>query len=316
MKQEAFEREREPRWTEFVDILSALDANEPTSSDFARAYRIVCMDLALARDRGFSTSLVDRLNDLAIRGHQRLYGVPSSRRAPVELLVRDFPAAVRARWRTVLVAALLFYGCGGVLFALEMRDPDLIYYVLDAGDVANYEAMYDPARDRARTTQDDFAMFAYYVSNNIGIGLRAFAYGAFAGVGSMLLIAFNGVTMGVVAAHMTNIGNGEPFFSFVIGHASFELTAILLAGVAGLELGWSLIAPGSRSRLAALRANAKAVTPILYGMIVMLLIAAVVEAFWSSAASIPTSVKYAVGAGLWAFVAAWLGLGGRSHARG
>ena len=316
MKQEAFEREREPRWREFEAVLDALDAGEPSKTDFARAYRIVCMDLALARDRGFSAKLVDRLNELALRGHQRLYGKRPARTNFLEVLARDFPIAARQRWRALLLAALLLYGSGAILFALQMRHPDLIYYVLESAQVGNYESMYDPARDRERSTQSDVEMFAFYVSNNIGVAFRTFAYGAFAGVGSLFLLTYNGVLLGVVAAHMTNVGYAEPFFSFVIGHSSFEMTAILLAGVCGLQLGWALVAPGNRSRLAALRVNAAAVTPILYGMTVMLLIAAVIEGFWSSAASIPPNVKYGVGAGSWAIVAAWLGFGGRSRARG
>ena len=87
----------------------------------------------------------------------------------------------------------------------------------------------------------------------MGVAFRTFAWGLFCGVGSLFLVLFNGIVLGLLAAHLTLAGFAGTFFPFVIGHGSFELTAIVLAGVAGVKLGGSLLAPGLRSRAAALR---------------------------------------------------------------
>ena len=281
MKQQAFVRTREERWLDFEARLEALESGHKAGPGFPEQYRLVCQDLALARDRGFAASLVDRLNGLALRGHQHLYGT------------------------------------GLLVFFLDLGQPSLVYHLLSADQVAEFEAMYDPAAPHygaPRDTSGDLTAFAFYVSNNIGIALRTFAWGLFAGVGSLFLVVFNGVYAGIVAAHITLEGFGGTFFPFVIGHGSFELTAIVLSGVAGMKLGWTLVAPGRMRRPVALRRAAHEAVPLLYGVIAMLLVAAVLEAFWSSSVGVPAGWKLGVGAGLWLVVGAWLGLGGRRRA--
>jgi len=317
VRQAAFEEQRALRWREFEAMLAALEAGDTPGGDFPACYRRLCMDLALARSRGFGASLVERLNQLALRGHQRLYGGRSGRLHVVQFFASRFPAAVRDQSRALGAAALLFYGTVVLVFALDLGNPDLIYHVMSPGQVASFEQMYDPAAEHygaPRGTVGDFAAFAFYVGNNVGVALRTFAWGVFAGVGSLFLLVFNGVVLGLVAAHLTLAGHGAPFFSFVIAHSSFELTAILLGGVTGLRLGWSLVVPGALSRLAALRRTAREAVPVLYGVVVMLLMAAVVEAFWSANRSVPVELKFAVGGVSWLFVLAWLGLGGRARA--
>jgi uncharacterized membrane protein SpoIIM required for sporulation len=317
VRQQSFEALREARWTRFAAELDALDKGGRGGGDFPAAYRLVCQDLALARDRGFSTSLVDRLNALTLRGHQHLYGARVGRAQPVRYLAERFPAAVRRDGHLFALLSLLFYGSALLFFALVLRDPPLIHALLSADQVAEFEAMYDP--DAAhygapRSTVGDFAAFSFYVSNNVGIALRTVAWGLFAGLGSLFMVLFNGFFLGAIAAHVTHVGFSETFYPFVIGHGSFELTAIVLAGVAGVRIGWPLIAPGRWTRAVALRRAAGEALPLLYGLVVMLLIAAVIEAFWSSARSVPAPVKLGVGAALWLLVGAWLALGGRRRA--
>ena len=104
----------------------------------------------------------------------------------------------------------------------------------------------------------------------------------FAGVGSLFYLAYNGVLIGAIAGYLTERGYGSTFYSFVVTHAAFELTAIVLSGAAGLRIGHSLLAPGRSSRMQSLVAAARDSIVIVYGVAVMLLIAAAVEAFWSS----------------------------------
>ena len=92
--------------------------------------------------------------------------------------------------------------------------------------------------------------------------------------------------MGYVAAH----GAGDNILTFVVGHGSLELGAIVLAGGAGLPLGWSIVAPGDRTRVASLQAAARSVVFVVFGAAVMLFMAAAVEGFWS-ASTLPSVVK-------------------------
>ncbi|OWY84423.1 stage II sporulation protein M, partial [Raoultella ornithinolytica] len=162
-----------------------------------------------------------------------------------------------------------------------------------------------------RDSGTDWMMFGHYILNNISIALRTFASGLLAGLGTLLVLLFNGVTIGAVAGHLQHIGHGGPFWRFVAGHGAFELTAIVIAGGAGLQLGMKLLAPGRRSRLDALVDGGRIGARLCLGVAFMLLVAAFIEAFWSSIAEVPAWTKFGVAGVLWAGVLLWLWRGGR-----
>jgi uncharacterized membrane protein SpoIIM required for sporulation len=110
---------------------------------------------------------------------------------------------------------------------------------------------------------------------------------------------------------LTDKGLATTFYSFVVTHGAFELTAIVLSGAAGLRIGHALLAPGRLKRLQSLAAAARESAVIIYGMAAMLLMAAAIEAFWSSATWIPLPMKDGVAATCWVAVLAYLTLQGR-----
>ena len=157
-------------------------------------------------------------------------------------------------------------------------------------------------------------MFGYYIRNNIGVSFQCFAGGLFAGLGSLFFLAYNGAFAGALAGYLTERGMSATFFSFVATHSAFELTAIVLSGAAGLRIGHALLAPGRlrdgprwcgrpRTRPSCCTASSR-----------MLVVAAVVEAFWSSARWLPPAVKYAVAAICWTAVILYLTRQGRDAA--
>src|SRR3546814_20897465 len=116
---------------------------------------------------------------------------------------------------------------------------------------------------------------------------------------------------GTVAAHLQGIGHGGPFWRFVVGHAAPELSAIVVAGTAGLRLGLGLVAPGRRRRIDALVEGGRIGGMLCIGVFAMLLFAAFAEAFWSLIGPVPGPVSLAAGGALWALVLGWLAIAGR-----
>ena len=155
-------------------------------------------------------------------------------------------------------------------------------------------------------------MFGFYVYNNTGIGFRTFAGGILAGLGTLFFLVFNGLVIGSIAGYLTELGYGETFWGFVIGHGAFELLAIVISGMAGLLLGKAIIAPGNRRRIEALRQNAGEAVILISGAAGMFFIAALLEAFWSPLA-IPAAIKFAVGALLWLLASLYLFYTGRNR---
>ena len=197
-------------------------------------------------------------------------------------------------------------------------DEDAIYSVLDGPEVRHIERMYDPEAGkigREREADTDVFMFGFYIKNNISVAFRCFAGGMVIGIGTLLVLFFNGMFMGGIAGHLTRLDYVDTFYPFVVGHGSFELTAIVFSGAAGLRLGYAILNPGQLSRLDSLRKAGSDVVPMLYGIVLMLIIAAFLEAFWSSSTSLSIEVKYGVGAILWAMVLLY-SFSGRRHESG
>jgi uncharacterized membrane protein SpoIIM required for sporulation len=139
-------------------------------------------------------------------------------------------------------------------------------------------------------------MFGFYIYNNISIAFWTFASGSIIGAGSLFFLAFNGICMGAAEGHIINVGFKETFYSFVSGHSSLELTAIIFSAAAGLLLGYRLFITKGLSRGASVREAGKTALPIMGGSAIMLVLAAAVEAFWSSRHEIPPMIHYAAGA--------------------
>jgi uncharacterized membrane protein SpoIIM required for sporulation len=157
-------------------------------------------------------------------------------------------------------------------------------------------------------------MFGFYIRNNIGIAFQCFAGGLFAGLGSVLFLAYNGAFSGAIAGYLTARGMAPTFYSFIATHSAFELTAIVLAGAAGLRIGHALLAPRRLTRRQALVQATRDSAVILYGVVAMLLVAAGIEAFWSSAHWLVPAIKYGGAALCWMAVLAYFALQGRRAA--
>jgi len=323
MRQEEFEDRYSESWKKFeiqVNLAEALKQNkqngEHSLAAFADNYRQLCYCLALARERHYSPMLIHRLEALAFRGHQTFY----QKRLGIfnnifQFILHGFPQAVRRQANYVWAASALFYLPGLIVFLLMLIFPDLIYTIVDPGMVTSMESMYDPAAERfgtERASESDFLMFGHYIQNNISIAFRTFAGGILLTIGSQFFLLFNGLLFGAIAGHIYNIGYSETFFSFVIGHGAFELTGIVISGAAGLQIGWSLLSPGVFSRKQALVNASKSAIQLVYGAIFLLLIAAFVEAFWSSTHMVTANTKYWVGAAFWLMVLTYLTLLGRN----
>jgi uncharacterized membrane protein SpoIIM required for sporulation len=322
VRQSRFEADQAATWAEYRRLLEALEAPPHKRSAtlplqrFPSLFRLLCGHYALARSRGYSPGLVSELHDLVRRGHAQLY---RHRQDWLErslwFLTAGFPRTLRRHVWAFWLSAAVFFGPMLLMGLTSYQDSEIIYSLLDPSTVAGMETMYDPAnrkpgRSAERQADTDFAMFGYYVMNNVGIAFRTFAGGILFGLGSLFFLAFNGLVIGAVGGHLTQLGFGATFWPFVSGHGPLELTAIAIAGAAGLLLAAALLAPGRRRRLDALRERAGEAVKLVTGAMIMLVLAAVNEGFWSASPT-PAAAKYLVGAGWCLLVTLYFGLAGR-----
>ncbi len=282
------------------------------ATEFAARYRELVQHVALARDRHYSGDLVAQLEVLAMAGHQILYRNHDSETTTWhQFIAYGLPMLVRARWRSVLAATLLFYlPCLAAGLAVYFF-PDFVYQLMDAQSVSSLHAMYSPDVQRVGRpggAKDDFQMFSFYIMNNVSIDFKCFASGLLFGVGTIFVLVFNGLHIGAAAGYLTGAGLGETFWSFVSGHSALELTGIVLSGAAGLEMGYALVAPGGYSRVDALRRSMRYAVGLIVGAALLTALAAIVEGFWSANTVVSSQFKYTVGILFWGALISYLAL--------
>jgi uncharacterized membrane protein SpoIIM required for sporulation len=323
-----FEQMYQTEWAELEGLLNQVlgrkksDDGAPQSeisgARLAALYRRACEHLALARARSYPTYIVDRLERMTADAHQVIYHRREFGLARVRHVIEvEFPSAVRRHRGYVAVAAATFVLPTVLIALLVYARPELILSVVDSETAASFEEMYSPAADsigRTRTATTDWIMFGFYIHHNVSVAFQCFAGGLFAGLGSLFFLAYNGAFAGALAGYLTERGLSTTFYSFVATHSAFELTAIVLAGAAGLRIGHALLAPGRLTRLQSLVVATRESAVLLYGVTAMLFVAAAIEAFWSSATWLPPAAKYAVAATCWTAVLGYFTFQGRRHA--
>jgi uncharacterized membrane protein SpoIIM required for sporulation len=286
-----------------------------TISQLASLYRAVSADLMRARALGLGLDVVSHLNSLSSRAHNLLYGAkPLQFGALVDFLLQDFPRAVRRSFWPCFIASIIFYGPFALGLVATLQNRDFALLVLPPETLEQMAQAYAEGFDKGRDEATDSAMAGFYVYNNVGIAFRCFATGILFGAGSVFFLFSNGLSIGCVLGHVIASGSGANILTFVTGHGAFELTAIVIAGGAGLKMGYAMVATGGRTRIGSLRAQAPELATLIAGAAVMLLVAAGIEAFWSPS-SAPREAKWAVSVLLWLFVFVYLFFGGRDFGK-
>jgi uncharacterized membrane protein SpoIIM required for sporulation len=325
MNRQTFVGKRQEAWRRFEILLDQFERTSRATkvakqaAEFSRLFREVCYDLSLVRSRDWGRGLESYLNDLVSRGHNLFYRAPPGRWSQfLRFLGSGFPRLFRRNFGYVAVSALLFYLPLAVAWAVVQHDPTLARRVIPPQQLEMFDQMYSESGPMGDSSNDplgnDFGgarsiMFGFYVNHNVGIALQTFGSGILLGVGTVYTLLMNGISLGTISGYMISQGHSDRFLSFVVSHGSFELTAIVVAGAAGLMLGDALLHPGRRTRLEALHLRGIEATQMAGGAAAMLVVAAVIEAFWSPA-DIPATLKYSVGGLFWLMVMIYLATAG------
>ncbi|MGI9189338.1 MAG: stage II sporulation protein M [Longimicrobiaceae bacterium] len=297
----ALVRGQRRRWSEYRALLALAGRRglrrlpEAEVTRFAALYRETAADLARARTYGASDDLTYSLERWVGAGHNLLYR-PAERswRLLGAWLAIGFPRLVRRLWRPIALAAVFLYLPAVLAFAAVRAEPLRARSLLPAEMIARAETA--PERGRAGGGYVDVpevfmpVMASGIVANNVQVTFVAFAGGILAGIGTALILLLNGVHLGAAAALFANHGAALQLWTFVLPHGTIELTAICIAGGAGLWLGSALLAPGRRSRRDILVERGRDAVALIGGTTVLLLVAGSIEGFISPS-PLPGSVK-------------------------
>ncbi len=275
-------------------------------------YQRTATHLSMVQSSAPDPALVGRLSSLLATSRAAVTGASGASWGDVSRFVtRSFPAAVyRARWWWIGVAVLSL-GIATVIAAWIASNPDVV-------------AAIATPEDLARLVDQDFAnyyssnpagSFAFQVwTNNAWVAALALVGGALLCLPGILILWQNTLNIGVVAGLMAYAGKLDLFLGLITPHGLLELTAVFVAGGAGIRLGWQIISPGPRPRSVALAEEGRSTLTIALGLIVVLLVSGVVEAFVTPS-PLPTWARIAIGALVWVAFLAYVVRFGRAAER-
>jgi uncharacterized membrane protein SpoIIM required for sporulation len=316
-----FVKARKEDWNRFERLLvrydrkSSATMSQERAEEFSRLFRLVANDLAVVRAQNWSGQLSEYLNGLVARAHNAFYTAPPGRFSDlVHFLLVGYPRVFRRHIGYFAAASGLFFVPFVVTLLLVLHDPTVATRILPREQLIMMENMYneDPDAENREFDEQRAMMAGFYVQHNVGIALKAFGVGILFAVPTISVLLYNGIVLGASIGYTLASGptQAKAISTFVIGHGAFELTAIAVAGGAGLMLGDAILHRGRRSLAESLATKGIDAVKIASGAAAMLVIAALIEAFWSPS-PVPSAVKYVVGAGLWVVVVLYLALAGR-----
>jgi uncharacterized membrane protein SpoIIM required for sporulation len=266
-------------------------------------YRQIASDLSTVREDPASRQISAYLNQLLGRAHNLIYmGRKTNAAGIVQFFRSTYPRLFRENLVYPLTAFLIFLGAAIAGMALCFSDPGFERYFLGAG-------MIDTIEQHHMWTQSVVSIkplaSSFILTNNISVALATFASGLVAGVGTVYMLFFNGLLIGVIGTACWQGGMSAQLWSFVAPHGVLELPAIFIAGGAGLLLARGLLFPGTLPRRDSLmEAGGRAVRLVL-GVIPMLVIAGFIEGYLSPS-NFPVPLKFVLGAALGTALALYL----------
>ncbi len=258
-------------------------------------YRQSAADLAVIRTDPSAANLANSLNQLLARAHNTIYtGQRVSGLAIVRLYAKTYPGVLRRNLRLCAIATAIFAVSAVAGALLTFRDPQFELSVLGPHMVETIERhqMWTHSIVGIKPLASSAIM-----TNNLSVAFTTFAAGITGGLGTIYMMVFNGLLIGVIGTACWLAGMSKDLWSFVAPHGVLEIPAILIAGGAGLRLAEGLLFPGYLPRKAALEKAGGEAVRLLLGVVPMLILAGVIEGFFSPSA-VSVVLKFAFAAAL------------------
>jgi uncharacterized membrane protein SpoIIM required for sporulation len=315
--------ERPKRWEELTELLNRADQGGLKAlsvsevKQVCRLYRQVSIDLSQARTAEEDPDLVRYLNHLAARAHGRIYAPRRLDLRPAfAFLATGFPRLVRKRAWPILTAVGIMAATTLASFLAVVRNPELAYSLFDERIVQYENLRLEKHEGEYRgnftfSASESPLVSVAIIGNNVKVAILSFAWGSLGCLPGVLLVVMNGRMLGTISGIVFNHGFLRAFYSLILTHGVFELTAICVSTGAGFVLGWSVIAPGPLPRRDALRKAAPDAFGLLGGAAAMLVVAGLIEGHVTP--HFPAAVRWSVAFISAVFLVVYFGWAGRGE---
>lgn len=276
-------------WQQLENYINRFDKSEikRTSSseieEFLNLFRTTSHHLSYVRTHYPNSKLEKYLNTLVGNAHHHLY---TAKKNPwydfKKFLLFVFPSKFHQYHLFVFSSFLVFLFGLLLSFFLVLNDSSYSIFFLPQNIIDTIDYSFQPK-------EWDYALMSSIIMiNNITVSLKAFVYGIFLGIGTLYILFVNGGILGALTALVYLNGDLLKYASLILPHGILELTAIFIAGAAGLLLGKSILVPGKYRRLDHIIRNAKEGVSLILGSSAFLMIAAIIEGFFTPLPIAPT----------------------------
>tara|TARA_R110000787_G_scaffold16622_25_gene50777 strand:+ start:20525 stop:21544 length:1020 start_codon:yes stop_codon:yes gene_type:complete len=328
LKSTVFRQEREHLWQELDKLVTRIEKKglrKLSAEDTLKLpvlYRQTLSSLSVARATSLDAAVLDYLETLSTRAYLAIYGVNTGFTASLwHLIWRSLPAAIRQGALHILIAGIIFTFGALVSYLLVAGNPDWFYSFISTEMAGGRSPTTSDAELRAVIYDDtglqlsNLQFFtAFLFSHNAGIGLLAFALGFAFGIPTMLLLFYNGCSVGAFMALYASRGMAIDLGGWLTIHGTTEILAILICGGGGLMLGQAAAFPGRLSRLDNLATAGRTAAQMLVVAVIMLFVAAFLEGFGRQLIQDITA-RYGIGLIMLTLWIVWFLTGGRSGRR-
>lgn len=301
---------RSPRWIAFAAKLSDAQRrglrsfNETQVREFVEEYRALSADLARLRTatRGSSSDELFYLGRLVTGAHNLIY---RDRRNTIQEVLRfiafDVPTEVRRSVVPIALGAAFLFGPAAIAWTAVARNPSFAPTFIPTSMLDRAEDGVERAKHNAGYIPDPEVfrplMASQIIANNVQVTFAAFAFGATAGLGTLVLLVLNGVSLGGVFGLYQSKGIFKLILAFVAPHGVLELSAICIAAGGGFLIAAAMLIPGDRTRRRALVENGRRAMKLIAASTLLLIVAGSLEGMVSPIPNWPLSAKLAVSAG-------------------
>lgn len=291
LRSDRFRLEREADWRRLEDILSRIEKgrlgklSDADVLELPALYRMATSSLAVARETSLDAATLRYLESLVQRAWFQVYGPRQGLFAWLRsFLAGNLSRAIQGIWLDICIALFVMVAGTIVGWMLVARDVEWYYALVPTQFTdtrvpgASREVLMESLKVES-DTQGLSAFAAQLFANNAGVAILAFALGFAFGIPSLMLLIHNMAVLGAMLWLFHSAGLTSEFIAWLSVHGTTELFAILLSGAAGMHIGRKMAFPGARSILAAAADAGQRGAQVMVGVTLMMLCAAVLEAF-------------------------------------
>lgn len=300
MESLAFAKAHEAEWDRLRDLTSKGSLSGAESDEFVQLYQAAASHLATIRTHAPDPDLILTLSATVSAARSRLTQTRGSSLQGVwRALTVTMPYGFyRIRW-WIHGVALAFIAIFALVVVYFAQNPDQIGLL---GSPYSLEQYANEAFAAYYREYSGFDFGGMVWTNNAWIALQMIG-GGVTGIFPAWVLLTNAVAIGQAGAIMNDHDMLDIFFQLILPHGLMELTAIFVAGAAGLRLFWVLLMPGDLPRTTALAKEGKHTMSVAFGLVGVLFVSALVEGYVTPS-YLAWGLKIAIGAGV--LLAFWL----------